>query len=109
MKSKRNIIITLIILLSVGSLDWSGVAEFLHFNNTAFFQASAAKKKSRKKSTRKKKKRSSKKRRATAKRATATLPPVETPSNDSLTLFVNERLIKLIPQSHNPAACASTV
>lgn len=102
MKSKRNIIITLVILLSIGSLDWSGVAEFLNFNNPVAFQAAAAKKKSRKKTTRKKKKRSTKKRRSTAKRATATLPPVETPSNDSLTLFVNERLIKLIPQSHNP-------
>lgn len=103
MKAKRNIIITLIILLSLGALDWSGIADTLNISDFELPQAYAAKKKTRKKSTAKKKKRTTKKRRSTtAKRATAALPPVETPSNDSLTLFVNERLIKLIPESHNP-------
>lgn len=102
MKTKRYLLLTLIALISLGVSDWLGVSNILD-NNLEFFEATAAKKKTKKKSTKKRKKKRSTKRKSTsAKRATATIPPVETPSNDSLTLFVNERLIKLIPQSHNP-------
>lgn len=121
MNSKRYLTLLAVGAISLGVCDWMGLPDIL---NTEFFetsQASAAKKKSRKKSTKKKSatskttaKASTKKSRkkstrtrkkrstATTPRATATLPPAETPSNDSLTLSINERLIKLIPSSHNP-------
>lgn len=121
MNSKRYLTLFAAGAISLGVLDWFGVPDIL---NTEFFetsQASAAKKKSKKKSTKKKsttkttaktstkkssRKKTTRKRKgkstATSPRATASMPPVETPSNDSLTLTVNERLIKLIPKSHNP-------
>lgn len=101
MKSRRYILLTLTAALSLGMADWLGIPDMLNLENTSFFEASAAKKKSKKKSS-KKKKRTTKSKITATKRATATVPPVETPSSDSLTLFVNERLIKSIPQSHNP-------
>lgn len=64
-------------------------------------KTSAAKKKntSSKKSTRK----TSAKRKGVSKRWTAPQPaPVETPSDDSLTLVVNSRLLALIPRDQNP-------
>ncbi|MDE6380708.1 MAG: hypothetical protein K2L11_09560, partial [Muribaculaceae bacterium] len=129
MNSKRYLTLIAAGAISLGVCDWLGIPDIL---NTEFFettQASAAKKKTSRKSTKKKKsstkkstsktsakttassrKKSSKKSTRTRKkrtattapRATATLPPAETPSNDSLTLSINERLIKLIPKSHNP-------
>lgn len=102
MKSRRYILLTLTAALSLGMADWMGIPDMLNLENTSLFEASAAKKKSKKKKSSKKKKRTSKRKSSTTKRATASVPPVETPSNDSLTLFVNERLIKSIPQSHNP-------
>ncbi|MDE6787471.1 MAG: hypothetical protein K2J46_10600, partial [Muribaculaceae bacterium] len=122
MNSKRYLTLLAAGALSLGICDGIGLP---YIFNTQIFettQASAAKKKSKKKRTSKKKstiskttaKASTKKSRnkstrtrkkkssATTPRATATLPPAETQSNDSLTLSVNERLIKLIPKSHNP-------
>ena len=120
MNSKRYLTLLAAGAISLGICDWVGLPNIL---NTEFFeisQASAAKKKSRKKSTKKKaatsksttkattksRKKTTRTRKSrsttTAPRATASMPPVETPSNDSLTLSINERLIKLIPKSHNP-------
>ncbi len=101
MKSRRYILLSLIAAISLGLADWSGISYILDSYNLEFFSAYAAKKKTSKKSTKKRKKRTAKP--TTAKRrAAATIPPVETPSNDSLTLYVNELLIKSIPQSQNP-------
>ncbi len=120
MNSKRYLTLLAAGAISLGVCDWIGLPNIL---NTEFFetsQASAAKKKTSKKRSTKKKstttkakstskkntKKSSRTRKkrttVTAPRATATLPPAETPSNDSLTLTINERLLKLIPKSHNP-------
>lgn len=121
MNSKRYLTLLAAGVISLGICDWMGLPDIL---NTEFFeisQASAAKKKTTKKKRKKKKsstsktsaksasKKNRKKSRArkkkstvTSPRASAALPPVETPSNDSLTLTVNERLLKLIPKSHNP-------
>ncbi len=110
MKSKRYILLSLIAVLSLGVSDWTGFSESLNITDSQFFEASAAKKKSKKKKSRKstskkKKSRYRNKKRTSSKapkRNTAPTIPVETPSNDSLTLFVNERLIKQIPSTHNP-------
>lgn len=97
--------------VSFGVADWSGLFDILPGSLTEPFtaeasQAPASKKKKKKTSTSKSKKRkktrTAKKTTVTPKRATAELPPKETPSNDSLTLSVNERLIALIPEAHNP-------
>lgn len=104
MKTKRYILLTLIAVLTLGIADWTNLPDLLNSDGFELFEASAAKKKTKKKTTTttKKKKKRTAKRKTTAKRATATVPPVETPSTDSLTLYVNERLIRLIPESHNP-------
>ncbi|MCM1490864.1 MAG: xanthan lyase [Muribaculum sp.] len=102
MKFKRFIILTLIAVISLGVSDWTGMSNIIGTQGLESFHVSAAKRKSKKKSSKRTKKRTSKRKVTSSKRATATVPPVETPSNDSLTLFVNENLIKLIPQSHNP-------
>ena len=121
MNSKRYLTLLAAGAISLGVCDWMGLPNILNTEIFETSQASAAKKKSRKKSTKKKSttskttakastKKSRKKSTRTRKkrstvatpRATATLPPAETPSNDSLTLTINERLIKLIPKSHNP-------
>ncbi len=122
MNSKRYLTILAAGAISLGVCDWVGLPDILHTDIFETSQASAAKKKSKKKRTTKKKsaasktsaksttKKSRKKNTRTRKkrtttttpRATASMPPVETPSNDSLTLSINERLIKLIPTSHNP-------
>ncbi|MDE7349923.1 MAG: hypothetical protein K2N25_02560, partial [Muribaculaceae bacterium] len=128
MNSKRYLTLLAAGAISLGIGDWVGLPDIF---NTEFFetsQASAAKKKTSRKSTKKKKSTSTKrstsktyskstsrkktskkysrtrKKRSTvtAPRTTTTTPPAEKPSNDSLTLSVNERLIKLIPKSHNP-------
>lgn len=102
MKSKRYLTILLVAAITFGVSDCLDLPDILRIEDIEFFQASAAKKKSKKK----RKKRSKRKKRrnttSSAKKASATLPPAETPSNDSLTLTVNERLIKSIPSSHNP-------
>ncbi|MDE6632770.1 MAG: hypothetical protein K2K23_07205, partial [Muribaculaceae bacterium] len=122
MNSKRYLTILAAGAISLGICDWIGLPDILHTDIFETSQASAAKKKSKKKRTAKKKttpsksaaatttKKSRKKSTRTRKkrstvttpRATASMPPVETPSNDSLTLSINERLIKLIPKTHNP-------
>lgn len=120
MNSKRYISLLAAGVISLGVCDWIGLPEMINTECFDTFEAAAAKKSTKskkKKSTAKKssskssskKKRSSSKSRArknstgvAAPRATAVMPPVETPSNDSLTVTVNERLIKLIPKSHNP-------
>lgn len=63
----------------------------------------AKKKTKRKKSTKKKRRKSSRKRKRTrvAKRKVKT-PPAEQPQNDSLTLLVNDEIIKWIPENLNP-------
>ena len=111
--------------ISLGVCDWIGLPNIIDTDLLETFQASAAKKKTKKKTTKKKStatksstkssakttaKKSPKKTTRTRKkratvttpRATASMPPKETPSNDSLTVTVNERLIRIIPQSHNP-------
>ncbi|MDE5812932.1 MAG: hypothetical protein K2H72_01470, partial [Muribaculaceae bacterium] len=126
MNSKRYLSLLAAGAISIGLCDWIGLPDI---SNVEFFettQASAATKKTSRKSSKKKrstakrsttktlsrstsKRKSSKSSRTRKKRstvstprATATIPPVETPSNDSLTLAVNEKLIKLIPKTHNP-------
>ncbi len=125
MNSKRYLTLLAAGAISLGVCDWIGLPNILETQIFETSQASAAKKKTKKKSTKKrstttkskstakasskkntsKKKRSStrkKKSTVTSPRTTATLPPAETPSNDSLTVTINERLIQLIPKSHNP-------
>ncbi len=117
MNSKRYITILAAGAISLGVCDWIGLPDIFHSDIFETTQVSAAKKKSKKKSSKrsyssktssKKSSRSkssrTRKKRSTvsAPRATAALPPAETPSTDSLTLSINERLIKLIPKSHNP-------
>ncbi|MDE6291941.1 MAG: hypothetical protein K2M16_10460, partial [Muribaculaceae bacterium] len=125
MNSKRYITLMAVGAISLGICDWVGIPDIFDIEIFETSQVSAAKKKSRKKSTskksttsrssakssakstskknRKKSTRTRKKRTTVSTpRATASLPPKETPSNDSLTVTVNERLIKLIPKSHNP-------
>ncbi|MDE7418789.1 MAG: xanthan lyase [Muribaculaceae bacterium] len=125
MNSKRYLTLLAAGAISLGVCDWIGLPNILNTEIFETSQASAAKKKSKKKSTKKRSttttkkttakastKRSGSKKKSTrtrkkktsvaTPRATATLPPVESPSNDSLTLTINERLIKLIPSSHNP-------
>lgn len=102
-------------LLMVGCmvLSLTDILEYTHISDAFSIEAAQApasrkkKKKSTKKKTAskaksKKKKRTAKKTSSSSSRATAATPPVETPSNDSLTLTVNERLLSLIPPSHNP-------
>lgn len=122
MNSKRYLTLLAAGAISLGICDWIGLPDIINPEVFETSQASAARKKTKKKSTRKKsttaksasktttRKKTSKKSSRTRKkrttvaapRATASMPPVETPSNDSLTLSVNERLIKQIPKSHNP-------
>ncbi len=126
MNTKRYMTLLAAGVISLGCCDLIGLPDILNTELFEISQASAARKKTSKKSSKKKKASSSKttskvskssstkkgskknvrtrKKRSSvvAPRATATMPPVETPSNDSLTLSVNERLIKLIPTSHNP-------
>ena len=122
MNCKRYLTLLAAGVISLGICDWIGLPDILNTEIFETSQASAARKKTKKKSTRKKsataksgiktttRKKTSKKsgrnrkKRSTvaAPRATAVMPPAETPSNDSLTLSINERLIKLIPKSHNP-------
>lgn len=117
MNSKRYLTILAAGAISLGICDWIGLPDILDSDVFETSQASAAKKKSKRKSSSKRsysskttanksryKSSRTRKKRTTAAvpRATASMPPVETPSNDSLTLSVNERLIKLIPKSHNP-------
>ena len=131
MNSKRYLTLMAAGALSLGVCDWIGLPDMLNTEFFETSQATAAKKKSSRKTSKKKssakkstgrkttakasskttaKKRTTKKnsrtrkRRSTvtAPRATASMPPKETPSNDSLTLTINERLLKLIPKSHNP-------
>lgn len=120
MNGKRYLTILAAGAISLGVCDWFGIPDLLNSDYLQTSEASAARKKSKKKSTkksstsktsskassnksRKKTSRSRKKKGTVTKpRATATLPPVEQPSNDSLTLTINERLIKLIPKNHNP-------
>lgn len=117
MNSKRYITLLAAGAISLGVCDWLGLPDIFQSDIFETTQISAAKKKSKKRSTRKssssrttakkssrsKTSRTRKKRNTvSAPRATATLPPAETPSNDSLTLSINERLIRLIPKSHNP-------
>ncbi len=128
MNSKRYLTILAAGAISLGVGDWIGLPDILNTELFETSQASAAKKKSSKKTTKKKtsstkkktsskyssktssrKKTSKKYSRTRKKRSTvstprtiAAAPPAEKPSNDSLTLAVNERLIKLIPKSHNP-------
>lgn len=127
MNSKRYLTLLAAGAISLGMCDWIGLPDIMNSESFETSQAYAAKKKTSRKSTKKKKsttkkstaktpvkstskkkstKKSSRTRKkrstVTAPRTTATMPPTETPSNDSLTLTVNERLIKLIPKSHNP-------
>lgn len=122
MNCKRYLTLLAAGAISLGICDWIGLPDILNTEIFETSQASAARKKTKKKSTRKKsataksgiktttRKKTSKKsgrnrkKRSTvaAPRATAVMPPAETPSNDSLTLSINERLIKLIPKTHNP-------
>lgn len=120
MNSKRYLTILAAGALSLGVCDWLGLPQLINSDIPECFEASAAKKKSRKKSTKKsstkrtKTKTSAKKSRkgssrsrkkkssVATPRATASLPPVETQSQDSLTITVSDRLIQLIPKSHNP-------
>ena len=126
MNSKRYITLMAAGAISLGVCDWIGLPEIFNAEVFESSQAFAAKKKAKKKTTKKrstvskstskassktssrkktsKKSSRTRKRRAavSAPRATASMPPTETPSNDSLTLSVNERLIKLIPPTHNP-------
>ena len=126
MNNKRYLTLIAAGAISLGVCDWIGLPNILDAESFEVSQASAAKNKTSKKSTKKRtaskktaskvsaktttKKRTAKKSTRTRKkrttvaapRATAAMPPVETPSNDSLTLSVNERLLKLIPKSHNP-------
>lgn len=65
----------------------------------------SSKKKSRRKSTNRKKSKSgntSKKRRSSSSSSKSYTPPAEKPSNDSLTLRVNEGVISRIPRDMNP-------
>lgn len=118
MNSKRYLTLIAAGALTLGMCDWPLLPDITGFETSLTSEVSAAPKKSKKKksttkksssaktsskktTTRKKTKRK-KKSTVTTPRATATIPPAETPSNDSLTLAVNERLIKLIPTSHNP-------
>lgn len=119
MNSKRYLTLLAAGAISLGVCDWMGLPDILRSEIFETTEASAATKKSkkRKKSTKKKtttakastkksRKSSSRSRKkrstVTTPRATAPMPQAETPSNDSLTLAVNERMIKLIPSSHNP-------
>lgn len=111
MNSKRILIIFLVAVISIGVTDILDLPYIFSTDGNELLEASAAKKKSRKKSAKssgKKKKRTSKSRKKKRRRSTSyarkapAVPPAETPSNDSLTLAVNSRLIKLIPESHNP-------
>lgn len=109
MDSKRTFIISLAALMSLGIADCTGICDIFPSSLSGYFTADAAQapatKKKRKKTSSKKKTTRKKKTAAkssASKRAVAEMPPKETPSNDSLTLSVNERLIRLIPESHNP-------
>ncbi|MDE5840860.1 MAG: hypothetical protein K2H49_08065, partial [Muribaculaceae bacterium] len=117
MNSKRYLTLLAAGAISLGICDWIGLPDIFRSEVFETSQASAAKKKSKRKSSTKKsyssattskksryKSSRTRKKRSTvvAPRAAATMPPAETPSNDSLTLSVNERLLKLIPKSHNP-------
>lgn len=119
MNKKRYLTTILAGAITLGICDWCGVSNLTGPLGLDPIEASAAKRKSKKKKSgtsskkrssvsRKKgtatKKRSRKKRSGsvTTPRATATLPPVEQQSRDSLTLYVSERLVSLIPANHNP-------
>lgn len=126
MNSKRYLTLLAAGAISLGVCDWIGLTDIL---NTELFETSqvyAAKKKTSKKNSKKMKSTSKKsasktssktsrkktpkkysrtrKKRSTvtAPRVSSSTPPVEKPSNDSLTLSVNERLIQQIPKTHNP-------
>lgn len=88
--------------ITIGVTDCLDLNDILRVNGIEFFQASAAKKKSKKKRKKRSSRKKYRKTSSASKKASATLPAAETPSNDSLTLSVNERLIKMIPSTHNP-------
>lgn len=100
MTTKRYLTIILVVAISLGISDWLDLPDIFRINDIEFFQASAAKKKTKKNRKKRKKRSKSRKPKTTAK--TAAIPAAEIPSNDSLTLAVNEKLIKLIPENHNP-------
>lgn len=102
MKSKRYLTMLLVAAISIGVSDCFDLPNILRINNDDFFQVSAAKKKSKKKRKKRSKRKKKRNSASSTKKTAAALPPAETPSNDSLTLTVNERLLKLIPASHNP-------
>ena len=117
MDSKRILTLMAVGAISLGVSDWLGLPDILKTELLKTTEASAAKKKTKKKNrkstsasaktgTSKKRKKSRTRKKTTSSlatpRATASVPPAETASNDSLTLYVNEHLIKLIPTSHNP-------
>lgn len=100
MKSKRYLSMLLVLAVSFGVSDCLDLPDILKFFDSEFSQASAAKKKTKKK----RKKRSARKRKTSSsvKKSSVSLTLEEIQSNDSLTLTVNERLIKLIPPFLNP-------
>ncbi|MDE6342722.1 MAG: hypothetical protein K2K93_10420, partial [Muribaculaceae bacterium] len=119
--SKRYLTTILAGAITLGICDWCGVSNITGALGLDPIEASAAKRKSKKKrtgtsaskkrSTTKRKKATGTSKKRTRKksgssvstpRATATLPPVEQQSKDSLTLYVSERLVGLIPPNHNP-------
>lgn len=101
MTTKRYLTIILVVAISLGISDWLDLPDIFRINDIEFFQASAAKKKTKKNRKKRKKRSKSRKPKTTAKKSAA-IPAAEIPSNDSLTLAVNEKLIKLIPENHNP-------
>lgn len=104
MKFRKFLYIFLSLIISIAAFN---IPEVEAAGSPKARTSQTSKKKSRKsKSSRskKKKKRSSKKKRSKSRRSVkkATTPPPEAPSNDSLTLRVNQALLDWIPSTMNP-------
>lgn len=108
MKFRKFTYIFLALLIVIAGIAASQTADAR--KKTKAKTSVVAKKSSKKKSGVNKKKSKKKKRKSRKKRSRRSktikhkqyVPPVEVPSNDSLTLFVNDEVIKWIPENINP-------
>ncbi len=100
MKFRRYIYILMAVIIAIAGFDTIESQAAKKRTKAGTTQTSS--RKSKKKRTTKRKKRKSRKKRYTRRVTKPTAPKPEQPSNDSLTLAVNERLLQWIPEKLNP-------
>lgn len=100
MKFRRYIYILMAVIIAIAGFDTIESQAAKKRTKAGTTQTSS--RKSKKKRKTKRKKRKSRKKRYTRRVTKPTAPKPEQPSNDSLTLAVNERLLQWIPEKLNP-------